>query len=257
MVKDSVPKNVSKFPLHQTYQTDDAQPTGTGGYKFKAPEVWSSARSAKKSIAIRSIQWNSKSELLQFSMIITIGSQNHSFDFKTIIPPRTPLNDILSSIGSGFEQWATSKSLTNVSLIFDAKPNELSIGIWNVVDEQYEDIRFTEYTDSSKPPSALNRILNQPLDYFPAATSKITYSNVWDRSTSLHFHASFVPFDNYQYLGDFLEKWYTPIIYQDANTSPLFNVWITTDMKTPLKLLHESFVIRITFIISSESQYHD
>ena len=47
MLKDPVPKNVSKFPIHQTYLTDDAETTGTGGYRFKAREVWSSDRSAK------------------------------------------------------------------------------------------------------------------------------------------------------------------------------------------------------------------
>ena len=56
LINDPVPRNVSKFPIHQTYLTADAERTGNGGYKFKAPEVWSSARSGKKSIAIRSIE---------------------------------------------------------------------------------------------------------------------------------------------------------------------------------------------------------
>ena len=56
LINDPVPRNVSKFPIHQTYLTDDSERTGNGGYKFKVPEVWSSALSGKKSIAIRSIQ---------------------------------------------------------------------------------------------------------------------------------------------------------------------------------------------------------
>ena len=125
-----------------------------------------------------------------------------------------------------------------------------------ISEEAYEIIRITEYKDASKLSSSLNRILNQPLNYFPEEDTEILYSNVWDRNTALSFHASFVPFDNYQYLGNILDRWNQPIIYQDPNSSPLFNVWTTTDLKTPIKHLHESFIIRMTFIISSESQYH-
>ena len=259
MLKDPVPKNVSKFPIHQTYLTDDAQPTGTGGYKFKCPEVWSSARSAKKSIAIRSIQWQSKSELLQFTLRIFLSEESeHDFDFSTTIPPRTPLNDILNMINDRFNEWITGQ---NVVLIteYDPKESKLSFGVKNYEDDQlgiFENIQFTAYNDSSKPSESLNRLLNQPLDYFPAKTDRIDFYNVWDRSTSLNFHASFVPFDNYQYLGAIFDKWNEPIIYQDANASPLFNVWITTNLKTPIKLLYESFIIRITFIIATDSQYH-
>ena len=83
----------------------------------------------------------------------------------------------------------------------------------------------------------------------------LVYQNVWDHSSTLYFHASFIPFDNYQYLGELYDKWQTPIIYQDPNSSPLFNIWITTNLKTPIPILHESFIFRFTFIISSDSQY--
>ena len=70
LINDPVPRNASKFPIHQTYLTDDAERTGTGGYKFKAPEVWSSARSGKKSIAIRSIQPIRRRIGLAFAIVI-------------------------------------------------------------------------------------------------------------------------------------------------------------------------------------------
>ena len=70
IINDPVPKNVSKYPIHQTYLTSDSERTGTGGYKFKAPEVWSSARSGKKSIAIRSIQPIIKRHEVSFSIIV-------------------------------------------------------------------------------------------------------------------------------------------------------------------------------------------
>ena len=112
IIKDPVPKNVSKFPIHQTYLTDDAQPTGTGGYKFKCPEVWSSARSAKKSIAIRSIQWLPKTLFLQFAIDIKVSDgakpatySTKTFKYSAIIPERTPLYDTINSIISKFTDW--------------------------------------------------------------------------------------------------------------------------------------------------------
>ena len=258
LINDPVPRNASKFPIHQTYLTDDAERTGNGGYKFKAPEVWSSARSAKKSIAIRSIQWNSKSEFLQFTLRIYISSIEFEFNFRATIPPKTSLNDIITMIDERFREWINeTDGALKLILDFEFNESKLTFHIINIQDdEKLEEIKIEEFLEPTKPSQSLNRLLNQPLDYFPAKSDEIVFDNVWDRNTALNFHASFVPFDNYQYLGTVFDKWNNPIIYQDANTSPLFNVWITTDMKTPIKLLHESFIIRITFIISSESQYH-
>ena len=116
-------------------------------------------------------------------------------------------------------------------------------------------IRFHALSDSTRASEFLNELLNQPKDYFPSAALGLFYKNVWDRSTALNFHASFVPFDNYQYRGTIFDKWQTPIIYQDPNTSSLFNIWITSDLKTPLSLLYEEFIFRFTFIISSADHY--
>ena len=112
--------------------------------------------------------------------------------------------------------------------------------------------------DSSKPiiSCSFDEIFNQP--YTPndgTFHDLLTFYNVWDRYI-LNFHASFVPFDTYQFLGSLGDVWNNPIIYQDPNTSPLFNVWTTADMKEPFPILHDSFIIRMTFIISSDSNYH-
>ena len=260
LINDPVPKNVSKYPIHQTYLTDDAESTGAGGYKFKAPEVWSSARSGKKSIAVRSIQWLPKSLILSFCLSIQTASSpatyENGFNYNYVIPPNITLYDVINDILNNFNTWATTNSKDYIlTYDYNNRDNKLSFEVYSKTGTTNYPIRFTAVNDTNEPPDALNVLINQPRTYFPDYTRYLEYSNVWDRTTALNFHASFVPFDNYQNLGTIFDKWQTPIIYQDANASPLFNVWITTDMKNTLKLLHESFVIRLTFIISSDSQY--
>ena len=260
LINDPVPKNASKYPIHQTYLTDDAEITGTGGYKFKAPEVWSSARSAKKSIAVRSIQWLPKSLILSFCLSIQTASSpatyENGFNYNNVIPPNITLYDVISDIISNFNSWATTNNKDYILIYgYNNRSNILDFQVFNNAGTTKYPIRFTAIDDTNAASDTFNILINQPRLYFPAYTTYLEYSNVWDRTTALNFHASFVPFDNYQNLGTIFDKWQTPIIYQDANASPLFNVWITTDMKNTLKLLHETFLIRLTFIISSESQY--
>ena len=268
-IHDPVPKNVSKFPIHQTYLTEDAEGNSNGIYKFKCPEVWSSARSGKKSIAIRSIKWQSFAIVLgfviRFSVTTTIPAHdevpestqtdNYNFIYTNTIPAHMCVTDVLVDIRMQFEQWANSNSLNGYHLItylFGSR-NRLQIAL---TDNNNSRVNFRiTGSNNSKCSESFNRWLNQPKDYFPAASTELVYYNVWDRTTPLHFHASFVPFDNYQYIGTIFDNWNTPIIYQDPNSSPLFNIWITTNMKTPLNLLYEEFIFRFTFIISSESQY--
>ena len=83
----------------------------------------------------------------------------------------------------------------------------------------------------------------------------LCYGNVWNICSPLQFHASFIPFDNYQYLGELGDTWQNPIVYQDPNGSPLFNVWATTDMRHRIPILYETFVFRISFIIDVEKHY--
>ena len=263
-IHDPVPKNVTKFPIHQTYLTTDGERTANGGYKFKCPEVWSRARSGKKSIALRSIQWNSKTFMLEFILWIKFdNSTDDTFIFSEIIPERTPLLEVFNLIKQNFNQWQEVQNQN------PTKPHEYE---YNLTLEYTIDhtvnlgvgTRATTYKtavtkigDAIKPSESWNYLLNQPLDYneYPGYRLFRSYDNVWDRVSSVHFHASFIPFDNYQYMGALFEKWYTPIIYQDANSSPLFNVWTTLDMKNAFPILHEEFIIRISFIISSEVHY--
>ena len=106
IINDPVSKNISKFPIHQTYLTSDSERTGTGGYKFKAPEVWSSARSGKKSIAIRSIQHLKKSFDISFNLHIKIdGSTSYLFPFEMITPPDYSLIYLIAEIKRQFEDW--------------------------------------------------------------------------------------------------------------------------------------------------------
>ena len=267
LINDPVPKNVSKYPIHQTYLTDDAEQTAIGGYKFKAPEVWSSARSGKKSIAIRSIQWLPKTITLEFSISIETAAASGStpatyedgFNYHNVIPPNATLYDIIADVIDKFKAWthADQNNIKDFILTYDYenRSNSFFFMMYNRAGTTKYKIRFTDPVSKTEPPDQFNILLNQPMTYFPDYQEIVYYSNVWDRTTALNFHASFVPFDNYQNLGTIFDKCQTPIIYQDPNSSPLFNVWITTDMKKPLKLLYESFLIRMTFIISSESQY--
>ena len=259
LINDPVPKNVSKYPIHQTYLTDDAERTGTGGYKFKAPEVWSSARSGKKSIAIRSIQHLKKRQYLAFNIFIKSSGSNtiYTFSYSLYSNPEDSTIDILNSIKDTFND-----NVGNFELKIYYIDNTLSFTV-NSTDPADHNTYQIQIVDSSTettdpryyPSKSFNKFFNQPLDFMPTFADILNFDNVWDRQ-DLNFHASFIPFDNYQYLGKLGDVWQQPIIFQDPNTSPLFNIWITTDLKKPFPILHESFVIRITFIISSESQYH-
>ena len=265
-IHDPVPKNVSKFPIHQTYLTSDAEGNNKGVYKFKCPEVWSSARSGKKAIAIRSIRWQAKSLSLSFQISIeckkningTITDQTIVLKYANIIAARTVLTDICNDIKGNLELKALNK---NADLTFHFWYDNVRFKFLMFISDNNTNnnancsFRIYDSYDNSKPSASFNILLNQPKDYHPEAATVYTVDNVWDRVTALHFHSSFVPFDNYQYLGCLFDNWFKPIVYQDANASPLFNVWVTTDMKTNINFLYEEFIFRFTFIISSNDQY--
>ena len=284
---DPVPKNVSKFPIHQTYLTSDAELTGSGGWKFKCPEVWSSARSGKKSIAIRSIKWASTKIRLAFELYVVNVSNPNSLSnvvelkFDMAIPAYNNTQQILTTIKKVFDDQITYR-FSEEYIGGDTQLDE------SIEKEQHFDFSI-DYIDNiltfevkSKSGTAagtyalelhtapignqniidnsFQRVFNQPyttLSIYNSVDGIIRFKDVWDRSDTdpLYFHASFIPFDNYQYLGSLGDSWNTPIVYQDPNTSPLFNIWTTTDMKNIFKILHEPFIIRFTFIISTESQY--
>ena len=257
LINDPVPRNVSKFPIHQTYLTSDSERTGTGGYKFKAPEVWSSARSGKKSIAIRSIKRIPKPIDISFDLHIQGDDSEYIFQFQMITPPNYSLAYLIYEIKQRFNVWREDK-LYNLEITY-GDDHLLVFEVENIQTERLVNIFISEYGDEDDPPQMLNIFLNQQIDYSETLTftqTRLHFYNVWDRESTLYFHASFIPFDNYQFLGELNDEWNNPIIYQDPNTSPLFNIWTTTDLKTPFPILHENFIIRMTFIISSDSQYH-
>ena len=167
------------------------------------------------------------------------------------VPTRTPVNDVINKIVEEFNNTYKNEEdghKYKLSMKLNMDNHTLIMGIRVASVEK----NFTIGGDLE----SFNMYFNQPLDYEPPITKSLTLNNVWDRCSALQFHASFVPFDNYQYLGAIFDNWNKPIIYQDANTSPLFNVWITTDMKHPINLLYEEFIFRFTFIIASNDQYH-
>ena len=258
-IHDPVPKNASKFPIHQTYLTTDALGNSDGSYKFKCPEVWSSARSGKKSIAIRSIRWLSKTIELKFIIFFDYGGSDAvNFKYHNSIPANMCLTDVLNDIQQRFAEWCgegdADRKECKLVAYFDGDSHKVKLQVFK--GEAPQNFRITSITSSTACSQSFNIWLNQPKNYFPAAATSLIYENVWDRCTPLNFHASFVPFDNYQYLGAIFDNWNNPIIYQDANASPLFNIWITTDMKTRLNLLYEQFIFRFTFIIDVDDQYH-
>ena len=278
LINDPVPRNVSKFPIHQTYLTSDSERTGTGGYKFKAPEVWSSARSGKKSIAIRSIQPILRRISLAFSLYVQQtnaatheSEEDFRFIYSNVFSSNTPIVEVIEDIVQRFTEWATvidpitSEDDENVILpgmklnaIYSNNTLKLRVQPDNQdMEYSYYKIKITNTaSDTTHPSESFNEVFNQSKSLFLDLSEELVYTNVWDRETKIYFHASFIPFDNYQFLGELNDEWNNPIIYQDPNTSPLFNIWTTTDLKTPFPILHENFIIRMTFIISSDSQYH-
>lgn len=266
LVNDPVPRNVSKFPIHQTYLSSDSERTSQGGYKFKCPEVWSSARSGKKSIAIRSITWKPKQISLSFNVYVHKVSDGDDttndlfISYDAIIAPFAKTQEIIAGIQTYFDTRTLNQSF---AIDIQYKNNQLTFQAIDISGQHDDYVIGLTKNDIEKDATnthiiscSFDEIFNQPYsDNDGNLHDLITLNNVWDRYI-LNFHASFIPFDNYQYLGDLGDKWNNPIIYQDPNTSPLFNVWTTTDMKTSFPILHEDFIFRFTFIISSESQYH-
>lgn len=88
-ISDTGSCNMSKYPIHRTYLTDNAQHLFSGVYQIKAHEVWSSARSGKISIGIRSLKWISKQIYLLFSLIVQITSTIDAIDISMVVPPYT------------------------------------------------------------------------------------------------------------------------------------------------------------------------
>ena len=269
LINDPVPKNVSKFPIHQTYLTDDAELTASNIYKFKAPEVWSSARSGKKSIAIRSVTWHPKTYYLSFNLTIhkisdgDTTTNDQRILFRRFIAPYNKTFEILEQISSEFATHTADKPYF-VGFEYDNEGN-LTIQAIHRTDPTVKysicltknGIKRKNPSDDTSPiiESPFDEIFNQPFTENDGNQhSIITLHNVWDRN-NLNFHASFVPFDNYQYFGPLGVEYQNPIIFQDPATSPIFNIWTTTNLKTHFPVLHETFIIRITFIISSDSQY--
>ena len=274
-IHDPVPKNVSKFPIHQTYLTSDAERTGDGGYRFKAPEVWSSARSGKKSIAIRSIQRLHKSELVKFTFQFHKTSENDDesndfyFNYSDMIDSSTTVKDVCADIAEKLSKFIDDNSLSmTFTFTYDDLESELYLKFEHTsADYDDDESEYNNYwqfkiIDSDDPeltphpPESFYRLFNQPLNQSTNFMFELKLNNVWNRDGYLYFHSSFIPFDRYQFLGELHDEWNNPIVYQDPNGSPLFNVWTTLDLKTPYPILHEHFIIRITFIISSNDFYN-
>ena len=256
LVNGHVPKNATKFVIHQTYNTVDSEITSDKGYRFKMPEVWGSAQSSKKSIAIRKIEWLPQNEYLRFALIIEnqTDKKKNRFLCSLVIPERTSTTDILNRIADEFDKWKTKNSLS-LELSTEYYGSNLSMYVYSNSDENIYKIKICDVGDEEKSSESFNRIFNQPLTTFKDLSEVLEYKNVWDRSSQLHFHASFIPFDNYQYLGELGDIWQNPVIYQDPNGSPLFNIWITTDLKNRIPILHETFIFRFSFIIDVEKYY--
>ena len=274
---DPVPKNVSKFPIHQTYLTSDAERTSNGGYKFKCPDVWSSARSGKKSIAFRSIAWDSNDIEIGFRIRVRRISQSNPASYTNpynvnvhgFAPGNASIKDILNYVINALNAQINDPELERpINIGVEYKNNTLQFGLalTNFAETGYDYRIGIQNVRSTHPPQPLvvgeecildhsfERIFNQPETTYTEFAELLTFKNVWDRRT-LFFHASFIPFDNYQYLGTINDCWNNPIVYQDPNTSPLFNIWTTTDLKNKFSVLHENFIIRFTFILDVEHSY--
>ena len=219
------------------------------------PEVWSSARSSNKSIAIRKIEWVPKVESLRFKIILENQDDKSRSEVRInlVIPERTSITDILDKVIEEFDKNKTS-GIPGLKLYVEYRETIVTFYIDHEDDNPYT-IKICSLSEDDKPSASFNRVFNQPIDKFLDFDTELHYENVWNRCSPLHFHASFIPFDNYQCLGELGDTWQNPIVYQDPNGSPLFNVWATTDMKQRIPILYETFVFRISFIIDVEKHY--
>lgn len=255
LVSGLTPRNTSKFLVHQTYNTDDSERTADNGYKFKVPEVWSSARSSNKSIAIRQIEWVPRIEFLNFKIVFE--NQNDKsrkeVEIKLVIPERSSITDSLDKVIEEFYK-KNETGIPNLKLCVHYSEMVLTFYIEHTAKDDYN-IKICDIKDVNKPSESFNRVFNQPMDMFLDFYQELDYYNVWNRCAPLHFHASFIPFDNYQYLGEIGDTWQNPIVYQDPNGSPLFNVWVTTDLKNRIPIRYETFIFRFSFIIDVEKYY--
>lgn len=256
LVSGLTPRNTSKFLIHQTYNTDDSERTADSQYRFKVPEVWSSARSSNKSIAIRKIEWVPRNEQLNFNIVIERESDKAKSKIKIVlvIPERTSITDILDKVAEEFYKDKTVKTHEMVLVVGYNNEGRVSFDI-DINNYGKYKFKICDTMDENKPSESFNRVFNQPKDMFLDFDESLYYFNVWNRCSPLHFHASFIPFDNYQYLGEIGDTWQNPIVYQDPNGSPLFNVWATTDLKNRIPIFHETFIFRFSFIIDVEKYY--
>ena len=151
-IHDPVPKNASKFPIHQTYLTSDALGNSDGSYKFKCPEVWSSARSGKKSIAIRSIRWQGQALVLEFAIHFTVSSSAKTFLYRNTIPAHMSVTDVLVDIRQQFIQKFASDTHAagyHLTTNLEGDKNKLTIGLraFNDTEEQF---RITDSESDTK-----------------------------------------------------------------------------------------------------------
>ena len=184
LVSGMTPRNTSKFLIHQTYNTDDSERTADNGYKFKVPEVWSSARSSNKSIAIRKIEWVPKVEFLNFKIVLENQNDKSRSEVKIalVIPERTSITDILDKVIEEFDK-NNKTGIPNLKLCVSYAETFLMFYINHIADDNYK-IKICESSLSSEggeaPSASFNRVFNQPKDKFFDFDYDLHYFNVWN-----------------------------------------------------------------------------
>ena len=262
LVNGFVPKNVSKFPIEQTYFTADSEGTGEVGYRFKMPEIWSSARSAKKSIAIRSIEkvgMNKYHNMLSFKMLIKNSDETiNEFGFSQHISNDGLIMNVINNIGNAFKAWNTTITSKKADHTLFIEYNDYHTINFYVIGvdktsktESTTKIKITSIDDESKPSDSFNIFFNQPPNHYLDYSEELTYTNVLSGMEDIYFHASLIPFDTYRYLGKVGTIYPKPIVYQDPNSSPIFTVWTTLNFKDPFPI-YQDFIIRFSFVLSYE-----
>ena len=238
------------------------------------PELWNSSISSKKTIAIREINMIPQQYNLRFRMYWKVElsdtkKYNGFIKYDNTISNEDKTGEVLSDVKTYIDNVFANYTENDGELVntirflyfYDETDNTYSFGIHSSQIEKsypHASISFKIvdflYGDSTLGSESWNRLMNQPLEK-PCDYANIhTYKNVWNK-LNLYFHASFVPYDNYQYIGAVKDIWYKPIIYQYTNASPIFKIWTTIDMINPLIILHEKFYVRLSFVLSSDDKY--
>lgn len=188
LVKEKAPKNVSKYPIEQTYVLDyninNNNNNKNNNYSCKMPELWNSSISSKKTIAIREINMIPQQYNLRFRMYWKVElsdtkKYNGFIKYDNTISNEDKTGDVLSDVKTYIDNVFANYTENDGELVntirflyyYDETDNTYSFGIHSSQIEKsypHASISFKIvdflYGDSTLGSESWNRLMNQPLE---------------------------------------------------------------------------------------------